>query len=84
MPKPSTSFVQAERLVRAAWRLYHGGEVTSAWMRKRFGVSEATSKRDLRLLFAVLPVNPDGFLVRRGVARRMTFGGRVVRQLGDD
>jgi predicted DNA-binding transcriptional regulator YafY len=86
MPKPlNPEVTQAERVVRAAWHLFHGGIVTSAWLRESFGVSSATAKRDLLLLKVALPVSPDGFLVRRGVARRMTLGGRrVVSLLGAD
>ena len=80
-----TKKLQAERILRAAWHLFHGGIVTSAWLRDSFGVSKATAKRDLLLLKAALPVEPAGFLVRRGTPRRVTLGGkRVVQLLGAD
>ncbi len=67
-----------ERMVRLAWRVYHGGDVTTAWIRKRFGVSRATAKRDLALLAKVLPVAVEPPVVRRGFARRIAVP-RVVR-----
>lgn len=77
--------MQAQRIVEAAWHLFHGGIVTASWLRETYGISKATAKRDLLLLRAALPVTPAGFLVRRGVARRVTLGGkRVVQLLGAD
>lgn len=56
---------QSLRLVRSAWRIFHGGEVTSAWIRERFGVGKATACRDMHKLLAALPVKPERVRVNR-------------------
>lgn len=74
---------QAERLIRAAWRLYHGGTVTSAWLRKRFGVSKATAKRDLLVLERAVPVKQA--VARHARARKaLSMGGIVIREPSAD
>lgn len=75
---------QAERLIRCAWRVYHGGTVTRAWLQKRFGVSRATAKRDLVVLERSIPVK--SLLARQYARSRKVLGdGRLlVRQLGAD
>lgn len=76
--KPPTAEERMHRMVRLAWRIYHGGEVTTAWIRKRFGVSKATAKRDLAMLAKVLPVALVDPLAARGMAKRIAVP-RVVR-----
>lgn len=76
--------IQATRLLRCAWRIYHGGEVTSAWIRKRFGVSLATSKRDMSMLARVLPVRMEPLVARRGVQKRISVPRTVVQPMGND
>lgn len=49
----------SERLLVSASRLYRGGEITSAWLRQRFGVSSATAKRYLHHLEIGLPVHVE-------------------------
>ncbi len=73
----------AERFVRYAWRIYCGGEVTTAWMRERFGLSKMTAKRDMDLLVKALPVRQDG-PSRRGVHRRISLARVVVHLLAED
>jgi predicted HTH transcriptional regulator len=77
--KPASTPI-AERMVRYAWRIYCGGEVTTAWMRERFGLSKMTAKRDMDLLLKALPVRQDA-PTRRGVLRRVSMARVVVRGL---
>jgi hypothetical protein len=73
---------QAERIVRCAWRLFHGGEVTSIYIRERFGVSKATAKRDMQLLELVLPVR-DGTLMQVRAQKRISVP-RPVQHVDDE
>ncbi len=65
--QPEASDVR-ERMLKLAARLWTGGAVSGAYIRRRFGVSVATSKRDLVVLEQTLPVVAE---FRRG------NGGRV-------
>jgi hypothetical protein len=72
---------QAERLIRAAWRIFHGGAVTTSWIRMRFGVSKATAKRDVARLLRVLPVDVGPVPRPRGVLRVIARPRLVVEPL---
>jgi predicted HTH transcriptional regulator len=71
-----------ERLIRCAWRIYCGGEVSAKWIRTRFGVSDHTAKRDLNRLMKTLPIKtiePP----RKGKERRLILAKIIVKNLGD-
>lgn len=72
----------AERMLRYAWRIYHGGEVTTAWIMTRFRVSPMTAKRDMDVLLRALPVR-QAEPTRRGRARRIALAKRQVVHLFD-
>ena len=77
----------AERMARTTWRIYLGGEVTMAWMRKRFGISTMTASRDMNAIVKALPVGQTGAgmggLRRKGMVRRIKLSKREVRHLFD-
>lgn len=73
----------AYRMLRYAWRIYAGGELTTRWMRERFGLSPMTASRDMNEVIAALPVKlarPR----RQGVERRVLLAKTEVRNLFDE
>lgn len=75
--RPSGDGVERCDAIRAlicARRLYEGGEITTRWIRKRFGVSESTARRDLRFIRLYLPVKYRR-MAARGInsLRRLTI-----------
>jgi hypothetical protein len=67
----------AERMLRYAWRLYAGGEITTVWMRQRFGISKNQAHRDMQALFIALPVAANGPTIR-GKERRVKLTKRSI------
>jgi DeoR/GlpR family transcriptional regulator of sugar metabolism len=47
------------RMLKLAQRLFTGGAVSSAYIRRTFDVSHATAKRDLVVLEQTLPIAKD-------------------------
>lgn len=68
----------AERMVRYAWRLYSGGDITTEWMRNRFGISKMTASRDMAALRKALAV--DEVRVKHN-RRRVKLSRRPVHLL---
>lgn len=71
------------RLLKLAERLFTGGVISSAYIRRRFQVSRATAKRDVALLNRVL----GGLRLGQGfqpAAEATRPRGRIVSPLGAD
>ena len=58
----------AERALNLGVMLARGERITSATIRKKFGVSKATAKRDMNLIEAALPVRCEVMPGRRAIA----------------
>lgn len=54
LPKPSTDYDPFSRALMLGARIATGGEVTTQYIRDRFGVSKATAKRDMFWIERVL------------------------------
>src|SRR4051812_25685971 len=74
---------QQERLVRSAWRLFMGSEVTAAWLRERFGLGKTVALRDMSVLARCLSVKQEK-IPGRGGPKRLVLSKRQVTHLFDD
>lgn len=71
-------------MIRTAWRLFSGGEVTTRWLIERFGVSKMTACRDMQVLRRAVPTATYEALRhkgRRGSDRKLYIKQTVVRGL---